>query len=84
MLQTGGKAGREDSAPSSRKTTEATGAKGNVSAQTRLKVVRVALQNVLSPFHLQPMSWQASQIPFLQTRQATSPTSYAERVFILF
>lgn len=84
MLRTWGKAGREDSAPGSRKTTEASGAKGSVSAQTRLKGVRVALQNVLSPFHLQPTSRQASQTPSLQTRQATSPASYAERVFILF
>lgn len=64
--------------------TEATGTKGNVSAQTRLKGVQVALQNVLSQFHLQPTSWQASQTPFLQARRATSPASYAERVFILF
>lgn len=60
------------------------GAEDDVSADSRLQGVRVALQNVLSPFHLQPTSWQASQTPFLQTRQEPSPASYAERVFILF
>lgn len=88
MSWTGGKAAREDRtgipSPGSRQAMEATGAEGDVSADSRLKGVQVALQNVLWPFHLQLMSWQTSQPPFLQTRQETCPASYAERVFILF
>lgn len=55
--------------------------KGKVSAWTGDS--RVALQSVLQRFHLQVMSLQASQAPFLQARQET-PSPYSERVFILF
>ena len=50
MSWTGGKAAREDRtgipSPGSRQAMEATGAEGDVSADSRLKGVQVALQNV--------------------------------------
>lgn len=82
-LWAGGKTGKEDRAgvPPAAERRQESQEKGKVSAWTGDS--RVALQSVLQRFHLQVMSLQASQAPFLQARQET-PSPYSERVFILF